>query len=132
MILPVQAMAADKSWNAGGDAQDWFDDANWLPAGAPTETDTSKIDMLDTNVSLSQNFKVQSLILGGKKASTLTLSNFVVGDVSPENVSDNAVLNRKDGHLILKGSAGKITLKGAYKDSEEVIPEEPSLMFYVS
>ena len=123
--------AEDKSWNAGGDQSDWFDDANWLPAGKPTASDDVKIDMLSASSTLSQAFDIKSLTLGGKKASTLTVSNFVPGNVKPSSVSDLAVLNRKNGHLILKGSAGKITLNGAYKDSEEVIPEEPSFMLYV-
>ena len=124
-------MAEDKSWNAGGDQSDWFDDANWLPAGKPTASDDVKIDMLSASSTLSQAFDIKSLTLGGKKASTLTVSNFVPGNVKPASVSNIAVLNRKNGHLILKGSAGKITLNGMYKDSEEVISEEPSFMLYV-
>jgi hypothetical protein len=122
--------AEDKSWNAGGDKTDWFDDANWLPAAAPTASDDALVDMLDTSVDLSTAYSMKSLTLGGKKASVLTVENFTTGDVTPTNVSDVAIHNRRDGHLVLKGSAGKLTLRGSYKDSEEVVPDEPSFMFY--
>ena len=124
-------MADEKKWNADSAQTDWFDDANWLPAGAPTASDDVVLDKLDAAVAIGQDFNLRSLTLGGKKTSTLTVSNFVVGQVKPGNVTDIAVLNRRNGKLVLKGSAQKVTLKGAYKDSEEVIPEEPSFMFYV-
>jgi hypothetical protein len=82
-------------------------------------------------VSLPQAFEARSVTLGGKKQSSLTVSNFAGGTVAPDNPTDLAIHNRRDGTLILKGSAGTLTLKGAYKDSEEVIPDEPSFMFYV-
>ena len=123
--------ADDKAWTAVGDASNWFDDANWLPAGAPTASDDTTINMLNASVDLPQAFEVKSITLGGKKPSSLTVSNFAVGTVAPENSTDLAVYNRRDGRMVLKGSAGKITLKGAYKDSEVVIPDEPSFMFYV-
>ena len=124
--------AEDKSWTAGGDQSGWFDDANWLPAAAPTASDDVMINRLDASVTLPQAFDAKSLTLGGKRPSLLTVSNFSTGTIEPANATDLAVYNRKDGHLILKGSVGKITLKGAYKDSEEVIPDEPSFIFYVS
>ena len=123
--------AEDKNWTGSGDASDWFDAANWLPAVAPTASDDATINLLNASVSLPQSFQAKSVTLGGKKESTLTVSNFAVGTVSPGNSSDLAVHNRRDGHLILKGSAGRVTLKGSYKDSEEVIADEPSFMFYV-
>lgn len=132
MILNACPVCAqDKSWNAQGDQSDWFDDANWLPAGAPTVTDDAKIDLLDASAEISQNYEMQSLVLGGKKASHLSVGNFTTGNVTPGDSSDNAVLNRRSGILTLKGSAGKMTLRGTYKDSEEVIPDEPSFLFYV-
>jgi hypothetical protein len=126
------AYAADKSWNAQGDQVDWFDDSNWLPAGAPSASDSAKIDMLDASVDLSKNYEIQSLTLGGKRASHLSVSNFTSGNITPGDVTKDAVINRKDGLLTLKGSAGRMTLRGTYKDTEEVIPDEPSFMFYVS
>src|SRR3989338_2147754 len=81
--LIAPAYAEDKSWNAQGDQTDWFDDANWLPVGAPSATDTAKIDLLDTAVDLSQNYEMQSLTLGGKKASHLSVGNFTTGNVTP-------------------------------------------------
>ncbi len=123
-------LAEDKNWTAVGDGSDWFDDANWMPAAAPTASDDVMIDLTSASVSLPQAFEAKSLVLGGKRTSSLTISNFAAGTVDPGNASDIAVANRRDGHLILKGSAGKVTLRGAYNDSETVIPDEPSFMFY--
>jgi hypothetical protein len=124
--------AEDKSWNAQGDQQDWFDAANWLPSGSPDEADDAKVDMRDASVDVGQTFEARSLTVGGKKASTVSISNFVAGDLTPAAEEDEAVIVRRDGKLILKGSAGKITVKGSYKDSEEIIPEEPGFMLYAS
>ena len=127
----VSGQAEDKAWVAAGDASNWFDDANWLPAAAPTASDDTMITLTGASVTLPQAFEVKSVTLGGKKPAKLTVSNFATGTVTPENPTDVAVYNRRDGHWVLKGSTGKITLKGGYKDSEEVIPDEPSFMFYV-
>ncbi len=129
--LPSTVFAEDKSWTGSGDGADWFDAANWLPAVAPTASDDATIDVEGADVSLPQAFEAKSITLGGKKQSSLTVSNFATGTVEPANATDLAFHNRRDGLLVLKGSTGKITLKGAYKDSEEVIPDEPSFMFYV-
>ena len=127
----VAAWAEEKVWTGTGTSTDWFDDANWLPADAPAVSDDALIDLTDASAAVSQDMNVKSITLGGKKASTLTMNNFVKGTVKPANTSDTAVLNRKGGLLVLKGTAEKITLKGGYKDSEEVIPEEPTFMLYV-
>ena len=125
------SMAGEKTWNADSTQTEWFDDASWMSTGAPGASDDAVLDKRLATVVISQDFNLKSLTLGGKKASTLTVNNFVVGQIKPVNDTDIAVLNRRDGLLVLKGSAEKVTLKGAYKDSEEVIPEEPSLMLYV-
>ncbi len=130
-LLPC-AYAAEKSWNASGDQVDWFDDANWNPAVAPTASDDTMVNLTDASVMVGQNFGVKSLTIGGKRESTVSVKNMITGTVEPASPTDLAVFNRKDGHLVLKGSAGKITLRGAYKDSEEIIPDEPSFMLYVS
>jgi hypothetical protein len=132
IFTPSASHAAEKSWNASGDQVDWFDDANWNPAVAPTASDDTMVNLTDGSTSIGQNFGVKSLTIGGKRESTVSVKNFITGTVEPASPSDLAVFNRKDGHLVLKGSAGKITLRGAYKDSEEIIPDEPSFMLYVS
>ena len=124
------ASAADKNWNAQGDQTDWFDDANWLASGPPAASDNAKVDLTDASVEIGQTFGAQSLTIGGKKSSTVSVSNFTAGTLEPVNATDDAIFARRGGKLILKGSTGKITVKGAYKDSEEVIPEEPSFMLY--
>ena len=131
MLISASTPAwADKSWNAEGDKSDWYDGANWLPSGTPAQSEDAKVDLKDASVEIGQTLEVQSLTIGGKKHSTVTLNNFVSGTIQPDHTTDNAVHARRDGKLILKGSVGKLTLKGAYKDSEEVIPEEPSFLLY--
>ena len=129
--LSSPAFAESKNWNAEGDGSGWFDDANWLPAGKPTASDDAKVDLKDAKVDIEQTYEAKSLTIGGKKSSDVSVSNFVYGTLKPSDVSNNAMLVRRDGKISIKGSAGKVTLKGAYKDSEEIIPEEPSFMLYV-
>ena len=131
LLATTVAVAADKSWSGEGDGTDWFDEANWLPAEKPAASDNTKIDVRSARVEVDSPFESKSLTLGGKKDSVVSVSNFVNAELAPDNPTDNAALVRKDGKLVLKGSAGKLTLKGAYKDSEEVIPDEPSFMLYV-
>ncbi len=126
-----ESRAESKNWNAEGDGTGWFDDANWLPAGKPTASDEAKIDLRDAQVDIEQSYEAQSLTIGGKKNSDVSVSNFVTGTLEPSDASNNAMLVRRDGKITLKGSAGKIKLKGIYKDSEEIIPDEPSFMLYV-
>jgi hypothetical protein len=130
-LLSSASSAADKNWTSQGDGTDWFDPANWLSLGTPSEGDNAKVDLRDASVDVGQSFDAASLTVGGKKNSTVNVSNFVTGEVIPDTPADNAMLIRRDGKLTLKGSAGKVTMKGRYKDSEEIIPEEPGLMLYV-
>jgi len=125
------AHAADKNWTGEGDGTDWFDDTNWLPSGKPGASDDTKVDMSAARVDVGQTFEAKSLTIGGKKDSVISVSNFVTGELSPANTTDDSAVVRKDGKLILKGSSGKLKLKGSYKDSEEIIPEEPSFLLYV-
>ena len=129
--LSSVSYAEDKSWNAEGDGVDWFDPANWLAIGKPQSTDNAKVDLKDASVDVGQAFEAKSLTIGGKKTSTVNVSNFVSGTLEPDSVDGEALIVRKDGKIIIKGSTGKITMKGTYKDSEEIIPEEPGFMVYV-
>ena len=119
-----------KNWNALGDKSSWSDDANWYTAGTPTASDDALVDISGASVGISQPFHAKSITLGGKKTSTMTVESFTNGDVTPGAVSDEAFYNRKSGLLILKGSSGKMTLRGTYADSREEVSEEPSFMFY--
>ena len=130
-LLVSPAFAEDKSWNAGGDKASWTDDANWLPSGAPTASSDVLVDMLDTKAEVSETFTAKSLTLGGKKASQLTVDNFVAGAIEPSNASNLAVHNRNGGYMIMKGSAGKVTLRGTYKSTKQAVADEPSFMLYV-
>ncbi len=125
------AFSEQKDWSNQGDQSAWTDADNWYMSGVPGTDDDAKIDHDQANVSVADAFAIKSLTLGGKKQSDLSVSNFVTGSVQPANNTDEALTNRKDGHLILMGSTGKITLKGAYKDSEEIIPDEPTFMLFV-
>ncbi len=123
--------AEEKNWNGQGDRTSFQDAANWLPSGVPGENDDAMVNLKDASVVVSQPYELKSLTIGGKKTSAVSVSNFTEGSVVPENPSDVAILNRKDGTLVLKGSTSKLVVKGSYKDSEEIIPDEPSFMLYV-
>ncbi len=126
-----RAFSADKNWTAQGDQQNWFDGSNWLPSGVPAEQDAVKVDKKDSSVDLGQSFDVRALTVGGKKSATVNVSNFVSGSIEPSSPDEEALLLRKEGKLVLKGSSGILTIKGTYKDSEEAISEEPGFMLHV-
>lgn len=125
------AFAEDKSWNNEGNQTDWIDGSNWVPTGAPGTNDSVTIDYPNAQVGMGQPFEIPSLIVGGKKSSELDINNFVVATIDPGSPDNNALLVRKDGKISIKGSGGKIVVKGTYIDSEELVPEEPGLMLYV-
>ena len=127
-VAPVRA--DDRNWNSGGDESDWFDKDNWMEQLAPTSADDAVVDQSGASVTIAQDFSVKSITLGSKRSSVLNLNNFVTGEVKPSDTDETAFSNGRKGHIILKGTAGKITLKGSYVDSEEVLPEEPTFMFY--
>ena len=127
-ILPVHA--ADKTWTGSVDATDWSGDENWYPSPAPAPVDNVTINSKDANVRISETFTTKSLTLGGNEETYLTTEDFISGKIEPISKSDVAILNRKDGHLVLKG-AGTLVVKGTYKDSEENLAAQPSLVFTV-
>ena len=128
--LPSVSFADQKSWKGAGDASSWSDDANWYVAGAPAASDDVVVDITDASATAANDFSAKSLTLAGKKTSTVTLNNFVSGTIKPAAVTDDAVYNRKGGTLVIKGSAGKVTLKGVYRASKQAQADEPSFMFY--
>ena len=130
--ITAAANAEQKDWSNQGDQATWTDDANWYMEGAPSASDDAKVDYSAAQVNIPQTFEVKSLTIGGKKSSEVSTSNFVTGLVDPGTEDADAVANRKSGHLILRGSTGTIKLKGAYKDSEEIIPDEPTFLLYAS
>ena len=125
------AFATDKSWNNEGNQTDWVDGANWVPTGVPGTNDSVTIDYQNTQVGMGQPFEIKSLIVGGKKNSELDINNFVNATIDPDSPDNNALLVRSEGKISIKGSGGKIVVKGTYIDSEELVPEEPGLMLYV-
>lgn len=125
-----QAWAADKNWNGGGDASTWTDAGNWLEAAAPSASDDAVVDQSSVTATIAQDFNVKSVTLGNKRTSVLNVNNFVSGNVEPEDTDDDALSIGKKGKIVMKGTAGKLTLKGAYKDSEAILPDEPTFMFY--
>ncbi|UCD14881.1 MAG: hypothetical protein JSV34_03925 [Candidatus Omnitrophota bacterium] len=125
------AGAADKNWTGGGDDQSWSDEDNWVPKVVPADSDDVAIDLEDASVECSATFEAQSITVGGSQTATLTVNNFVYGTVSPESSSDVALLNSKDGKVVLKGAAGTVTLSGRYKNSEEAVASEVNFMFWV-
>ena len=128
--LQSSAFAADKSWNGGGDESDWFDEDNWLGSVVPTSADDAVVDQASSSVTINKDFTAKSITLGTKRASVISVNNFVGGTVKPAETSDTALLIGRNGHLVLKGTAGTVKLESGYKDSETELPEEPTFMFY--
>ena len=130
LSLSTAGFSDEKNWTAKGDKSSWTDDDNWYPAAAPTASDVAIVDILDSSADISQTFHVKSVTLAGKKTSAITVENFTDGDVIPADAADDAIHNRKSGLLLMKGSAGTVTLKGVYRSSRETVPEEASFMSY--
>lgn len=127
--LPA-AQGADKVWSSLGDGVSWSDDDNWLPASVPTSVDDVLIDATGASIVCGGTYKAKSVTMGGRESVSLTSNNFVFGTISPDAVSDLAILNRLGGTIKLTG-AGILTVRGRYKDSEETLVQEPSFMFWV-
>jgi len=123
-------MADSKSWDSGGDDSSWNDSDNWHPAAVPVIADDIIIDYDGASVLCDATFRAKSVTIGGRETSEMTSDNFVYGLIEPDMPSEVAILNRRGGHIILKG-AGTLTLKGEYKDSEAGLGAEPSFMFWV-
>lgn len=122
--------ADDKTWTGPADTTDFFGDENWYPSPHPAPPDNATINAKGANVNLSETFNVKSITLGGNEESYLTTDEFISGTIAPDTASDIAILNRRNGHLILKGP-GTVKTKGTYKDSEENLAAQPSLVFSV-
>lgn len=130
-LWTMDSFAADKTWTGAGDQENWSDDDNWFPNAAPTTVDSVLIDEEDVSANCSQTFEAQSVTVGGSQGSTLSVDNFVYGEIRPPGSSGTAVLNSKDGKIILKGAAGIVTLGGQYKSSKETVVPESNFMFWV-
>ena len=131
-LLPISNLyAAEKTWNANEGETDWFEDGNWFPQEAPTSADDATISSPNATVDISQTFNAKSITVGGTQPCSLNIDNFVSGLVAPDANTDIAILNRRDGVIKIKGSAGTTKLKGTYKDSEESLADQPSFVFYV-
>jgi len=123
------AQAENKQWSGGGDGTTWDQDLNWFPALTPTAADDATVDTQGTSASITKAFNLKSLTLGGRTESGVTTSDFVYGIIAPDKVTSNSVHVRKGGLLTLSGSGGNITLRGTYRSSEEVPPDESSFVF---
>ena len=124
--------ADTKQWSGKYDGLSWYEDSNWFPSGIPTLSDSVIVDTQGSSVAVSEMSEVckaSSLTVGGRTDSTVIMENFVYGTIAPDNATDSALYIRKGGELILQGGGGVITLKGALKNSEEAIPDEPAFMF---
>ncbi len=127
-----QAIAADKAWNAAGDATSWSDATNWSPSSVPTSTDDVTVNFKNAaaTISVTGGFNAKSLTIGGTETSSVTVQDFISGTVSPAAASSMAVDNRVKGTFRLKGG-GTVTVKGQYKSSKGTQPSQPSLVFYI-
>ena len=123
--------ADEKQWGGGGDGVSWEDLDNWSPAAIPALSDAVTISAANAEVVASETFSAKSITVGGRGAANFTSSDFVYGTITPLENTDNALFIRKDGLVTMKGT-GDITLKGALKNSEETLVNEPSFMFQAS
>ena len=123
--------AGEKNWSGGGDGSLWADEDNWSPGTEPSAADTVTISAEDASVLCDRTFEANDLILGGRETVTLTVDEYIYGEIEPSAATEVAVLNRSGGNFVLKGSSGTVTRKGTYKDSETTTAEEPSFIFWV-
>lgn len=128
IFFSMSVHAAQRQWSGGGDAASWEDAPNWSPRGVPSESDDIVIDTLNSLVTASETFNAGTLTVGGREESNFTTQDFVYGILSPSEGTDTALHIKKSGLVTLTG-AGDITLKGAFKNSEESLPAEPSFIF---
>ena len=128
LAVTAPAEGATKIFSGAGDGTAWHDDQNWSAAGVPANVDAVTIDTADAAVTAKKDFAAQSVTVGGKATATWTVDSSVYGTIAPTTTSDPAILIRKDGTVILKGTNGTVTVKGPFKNSEESLPSEPSVM----
>ena len=128
IFLSFSVYADEKQWSGAGDGLYWKDDDNWSPAAVPTVSDDVTISKEDATVYASETFNAKSLTVGGRGTAAFSSENFVYGNIAPAAGTDIALYIRKDGEVTLKG-AGDLTLKGAFKNSQEALVSEPAFMF---
>ncbi len=131
LFLTLNANADEKQWGGGGDGVSWEDLDNWSPAAIPTLSDAVTISAANADVVASETFSAKSITVGGRGVANFTSIDFVYGTITPAENTDNALFIRKDGTVTMKGT-GDITLKGAFKNSEETLTNEPAFMFQAS
>ena len=122
------ATAEERQWSGAGDAIYWKDDDNWFSPAVPTVSDDVTISKESAAVYAGETFNAQSLTVGGRGSASFSSENFVYGNIAPAAGTDIALYIRKDGEVTLKG-AGDLTLKGAFKNSQETLVSEPAFMF---
>ena len=128
IFLVLSVYASEKQWSAGGDVLSWEDPSNWFPQSVPATSDDVVIDVSGANVLISRTFYAQTLTVGGRNESILTSADFVSGTISPAKNTDDALYIRKGGAVTLEGT-GVLVLKGAFKNSEATLADEPAFMF---
>jgi hypothetical protein len=138
-LIALAGLAAGASWSAAGtknfsgagDDASWHEDANWSPAGVPTEDDDVRVTQPGSEVTASRTFNARTLVLGEGFDASVTSSPFVFGEVNPGSPLEDAVLNSPGGLFVLQGSAGTVTLRGTYHDSLVVPDVEASALFWL-
>lgn len=132
LLLAAPSYAATKIFSGGGtDATLWHDDSNWFATGIPAATDAVTVDKADASVTVKKEFAAQSVTVGGKATSTWAVDPFVYGTITPASTSDPAILIRKNGTVVLKGAGGTVVAKGLFKNTEETLPAQPSVMVVI-
>ena len=131
VLCPVSdTWAEDKEWIGIGDGVSWEDSTNWSPAGKPSLADKVTIDSNDAQVVVAETFKAKFLIIGGRETSSFFVQEFVSGDITPTEKTDDALYIHKGGSVKLTGP-GTITLNGTFRNTEKALETEPAFMFTV-
>ena|SRR3989338_4018589 len=125
-VAPV--LADSKVFTGSGDGVTWHDVANWSAQGVPGAGDVVTVDKANAAITANQTVAVGSLTVGGKASSALTMDIFADGEIVPASVNDVALHIRKDGAVVLKGTGSRVILRGSFKNSEESMPSEPSVL----
>src|SRR3989338_7090325 len=126
LFFSSNSFAEEKKWRGFGDGVDWNDPTNWEPEGVPTTSDEVIINKKDAPVSIKETFYAQYVEIGRNRTATLSNDEFVTGVIAPTTNTEIATFNRRYGTLKLKGSGGRLRLRGRYVDSETPAADQPS------
>ena len=130
LLVAPFVRAEEQGWSGSGDGTSWADGDNWFAKGVPEITSDVTIEDEDAAVVCNETFTAKSITVGGRETSSLTINNFIRGTIQPDATTEDAIINRPGGTIILTGS-GRIIVKGRYASSKDTPASGPSLLFWL-